>query len=49
MKNIENLKDIEDLKDFVIATLKEKKADNIKVISLNDEVPLTNYMIFCKW
>ncbi len=36
----------EELKDFIIKILEEKKAENISVIELNQAVPLATYMIF---
>lgn len=40
------IKDPEELKEFVLSALNEKKADNIKIMELSDEVPLAKYMIF---
>ena len=36
----------EELKDFIVTKLEEKKAENVTVIELNDYVPLAKYMIF---
>lgn len=36
----------DDLKDFIVKSLEERKAENIVVIPLQDEVPLAKYMIF---
>ena len=36
----------EDIKDFILKCLEEKKAENITCISLKGEVPIADYMIF---
>jgi ribosome-associated protein len=39
-------KDTEELKDFIITCLEEKKADNIDVIDLRGKNKLADYIIF---
>ena len=36
----------EDIKDFILKCLEEKKAENVTCISLKGEVPIADYMIF---
>ncbi|NRB10957.1 MAG: ribosome silencing factor [Rickettsiaceae bacterium] len=38
--------DIEELKNFILDCLHEKKADNIETLELSDNIPLAKYMIF---
>jgi ribosome-associated protein len=41
MINISN-----ELKDLIVKSLEEKKAENIIVLPLSDQIPLAKYMIF---
>lgn len=36
----------EDIKDFILKCLEEKKAENVTCISLKGEVPIADYMVF---
>jgi ribosome-associated protein len=36
----------EELRDFIVESLEEKKAENIVCMSLKGEVPIADYMIF---
>ncbi len=36
---------IDELKDFIVKTLEDKKAENISVIDLGDDIPLAKYLI----
>ena len=40
------IKDPEELKDFIVEILNEKKAESIRPMKLSGEIPICDYMIF---
>ena len=40
------IKDPDELKDFIVEKLKEKKAEDVTVMELGDHMPLAKYLIF---
>lgn len=40
------IKDPDELKDFIVEKLEEKKAEDVTVMELSDEVPIAKYLVF---